>query len=204
MPAIAQTCGAQIPAALTTISVAIGQTQAGHPNARPDPNTCRSGCRGEGVRRRVRVEMSVARQPHAAVQVAPGDRGQQADYPVGVDEVRVETDRARPAQGPLELAELVAARRDSDAADGVKHAERLIELDTVTAEREHRRGGIEHRHEAHRLAGRTGRQLRLLDEEDIVLARPGEVVGDAAAGDPAADDDDARLVRRHSPAASRN
>jgi hypothetical protein len=52
----------------------------------------------------------------------------------------------------------------------------------------HRR--IELRHEAGRVVGATARELVLLDQQHVAPAGAREVIGDAAAGDAAADDDD--------------
>jgi len=68
----------------------------------------------------------------------------------------------------------------------------LVELDAVAAEAHHRRRGVELRHETRRVAGGAARQLALLDEDGVRPTGPGEVIGDARAGDPTADDNDPR------------
>ncbi len=81
-PTIAATWGAHIPAALTTISVAIGpssvsdgrdlapgrQLDARHPHARPDADAEGSGGIGDGVGGAVRIEVPVAREMDGPVQ----------------------------------------------------------------------------------------------------------------------------------------
>ena len=47
------------------------------------------------------------------------------------------------------------------------------------------------------MVGRAARQLALLEEQHVAQPFSGEVVGDADAGDPAADHDDLRAVVRH-------
>ena len=53
---------------------------------------------------------------------------------VGADDLGVEADAAGPTGRPLELAELVAARREAQAADRLEDAEPLVQLDAVAAE----------------------------------------------------------------------
>ena len=207
---MAATWGAQIPAASITSSVEIGpwsvrtpvdvpicrELEARHPHAGPDPDAELAGRIGQGVGRAVRVEMAVAGQVDRAVERVRRDGGHQAARLVGRDHADVEADPPRPAGGPLELEELVVARREAQAADALEDAELLVQLDAVAPELHHRRRRIEGGHDAGGVAGRAGRQLRLLDEEDIGPAGQRQVVGDAAAGDPAADDDDASVIHR--------
>ena len=109
---------------------------------------------------------------------------------VGSDHAGVEPDPARPAGRPLELAELVRTRREPQAPDPLERTEALVQLDAVSAERHHRGRRVERGHEARRLTGGAGRELGLLDEQDVRPAGQREVVRDAAAGDPPADHDD--------------
>ena len=210
-PTIAATCGAQIPAALTTSSVSIGPA-----SVRTAVISRRADSSNPVTRTPVRIRTPSARAASATACVAPcgsrwpsparwtapysesgRDRRHQAARLVGADHLDVEPDPARPAGGPLELAELVAARGEPQAADGLEDAEALVQLDAVAPEGHHRRRRVERGHESGRLAGRPGGQLRLLDEQHVGPAGQREVVGDAAAGDPATDDDDACLVRAH-------
>ena len=101
-PTIAATCGAQIPAALTTSSVSIGpasvstpsdlaarrQLEPGHADAGPDPDAERAGGVGHGVGRGVRVEVAVAGEMDGAVQRVGRDRRHQATGLVGAERPR--------------------------------------------------------------------------------------------------------------------
>ena len=99
----------------------------------------------------------------------------------------------------MPAARLAARRRSSQArlARGDAHAARrsrtpelAVERDAVAAEAHHRRRRVELGHEPRRVVRRAAGQLALLDQQDVLPPGPGEVVGDAAPGDPAADDDD--------------
>ena len=68
-----------------------------------------------------------------------------------------------------------------------------VEIDRVF--REPRQvGGVERRaHQPRRMPGRAAGQLLALQQDHVLPAELGQVIGDGAAGDPAADDDDPRL-----------
>ena len=173
------------------------QLEPGHADARPHPHAERPGRVRDRVRGPVRVEVAVRGQVDRAVQRVGRDRGHQPACLVGADHLDVEPDAARPAGGPFQLEQLLAARGEAQAADRLEGTEAPVQLDAVAPEGHHRRRRVERRDEAGRLAGRAGRQLRLLDEEDVGPAGERQVVGDAAAGDPATDDDDTCLLRAH-------
>ncbi len=94
-PTIAATCGAHIPAALTTSSVAIGpvvgqdgrdlapgrQLEPGDADAGPDAHAERPGRIGHRVRRAVRVEVTVTGQVDRPVQRIGRDRRHERDAP---------------------------------------------------------------------------------------------------------------------------
>ena len=207
-PTIAATCGAQMPGGVDDeLGVdpaglgqdgrdlaAGGQLEPGDADPGPDPDAQRAGGIGHRVGRAVRVEMTVPGEVDRAVQRIGRDRRHQAASLVGADDARVQPDPARPAGRPLELPELLRARCQPQAADGLEGAEASIELDAVAPEAHHRGRRVEGRDEPGSLAGGAGRELCLLDEEHVRPAGEGQVVGDAAASDPATDDDDAGLV----------
>src|SRR5439155_4673706 len=70
-----------------------------------------------------------------------------------------------------------------------EHAELAVQLDAVAAEPHHRRGRVELRDQACRVAGRAARELALVEQQGVFQAGLGKVVGDAGAGDAAADHD---------------
>src|SRR5262249_17990327 len=77
------------------------------------------------------------------------------------------------------------------APDRLKHAELAVQLDRVAAKPHHGRRRVEHRDQPRRVARRSAGQVALLQQKDVVPAGPRKVVRDAAAGDAAADDNDA-------------
>jgi hypothetical protein len=173
------------------------QLEAGDPNPGPDADAERPGRIGDGVRRPMRVQVAVAGEVDRAIQRVRRDGGHQPPGLVGADDLGVQPDPARPARGPLELVQLVGARRESEAADRLERAERAVQVDAVAAEGHHRRRRVERRDEPGGLAGRAGRQLRLLDQQHVRPSVEREVVRHADAGDATADDDDASLVVGH-------
>ena len=207
-PTIAATCGAQIPQALTTCSVSIRPPLGQHRPHRPpvielDARHARvlqyhrpqlAGGVGQRVRGRVRVDAAVLLDPDRAVQVVPAGLWHQLQRLVRRQHVHVEPDAAGPARAPLQLHQALGAGRDPEAAEPVEHPQPLVQLDAVAAEPHHRRRGVELGHQAGRVAGRTAGQLSLLDQHHVPPARQRQVVGDAASGDTAADDDDLRAV----------
>ena len=147
-PTIAATWGAQMPAASTTSSVSIGprsvitrrtarrgvELDPGHPRARPDPDAERTGRVGHGMGRAVRVEVAVLGEVDRAVEVVRADRRHAADGLVGRDHLDVQPDPAGAAGGPLELAQLIRARGEPQAARPLEDAQPLVQLDAVAAE----------------------------------------------------------------------
>src|SRR5216684_693508 len=107
--------------------------------------------------------------------------------------VRAARASARAARRSLQLHQLLLARGEPQAPNRLEHAQRAVKLDAVAAEPHHRRRRVELRHQPGRMAGRAARQLALLDQVDVAQSGLREMVGDAAAGDAAADDDRAGL-----------
>ena len=73
-------------------------------------------------------------------------------------------------------------------------------LDRPLRQARHRARRVVLEDQARGVRGRAARlpERSLVDDDDLLPARVGEVVGDAGAGDPGADDDDARgLGRSH-------
>ena len=111
----------------------------------------------------------------------------------------------RPARSPRRGSPPGAGRRRLSGLDAMRTLptrantpSSRVELDRVAAEAHHRRRRVERGHEARGVVGRAARQLALLEQQHVVPAGPGEVVGDAGAGDTAADHHDARSI--HDPA----
>ena len=152
------------------------QLEPGHADPGPDADAERPGRVGDRVGRAVRVEVTVAGEVDRPVQRLGRDRRHQPARLVGTDDPGVEADPAGPAGRPLELEQLLPARGQAQAADRLEDAEPLVQLDAVATELHHRGRRVERRHEARRLTGRAGRQLRLLDEQHVRPAGQREVV----------------------------
>ena len=172
----------------------------------PDPGDAASGLDShaelpggvrERVRRDVRVDRAVALDPDRPVERLERGGRQQPDGLVRREDLDVEPDAAGPARAALELLQALRARRDPEAPDAVEDAELAVELDAVPAEAHHRGRGVELGDEAGRVVGRAAGQLGLLEQEHVAQPSLREVVCDAAAGDPAPDDDD-RCTLAHS------
>ena len=161
-----------------------GHARVGH---HPRAHLARGPC--QCVRRRVRVEVAVARNPHRAVQRVPCDDRHQPRRLVGRHQLHIEADAARPARASLQLHKLLLAGREAQAADGLEDAELAVQLDAVAAEPHHRRRRVELGDQARRVAGRAARELALVEQEGVLPAGFGKVIGDARAGDAAADHD---------------
>ena len=149
-PTIAATCGAHIPAALTTISVSIGpasvstrrisrrgrQLEPGHPDARPDPDAERPGrvrdrVGGARAGRGGRHRGGAPRRTATSGEIA-GIRRRASAAPMTPD---VEADAAGAAGRPLELAELLrAATPGAGSRRASNTPEALVQLDAVASE----------------------------------------------------------------------
>src|SRR6185503_14916764 len=105
------------------------QLEPGDANAGPDPDAERAGGVGHRVGRSVWVEVTVAGKMDRAVQRFGRDRRHQAARLVRADDARVQPDPARPAGRPLELAEVLRARCQPQAADGLEGSEAPVKLD---------------------------------------------------------------------------
>ena len=211
-PTIAATCGAQIPPAFTTTSVSIRprsrhrrrdlaprpELDTGDARAGPDLDAESAGgrrpgrrwrCAGRGSRRRPPRPRRTAlrRWPRASARGPRSGRGASTSRPIP---------RARlaPRRSSISCSPLEAIRR---LPTGSNTPSSLVQLDAVAAEAHHRRRGVELGDEAGRVARRAARQLALLEEQDVGPPGLGQVVGDAAPGDAAADDNDSGSVTLH-------
>ncbi len=146
------------------------------------------------VGRRMRIEVAVARQVDRAVERFRARVRQQAQRLGGRCQLDVEPDRPRARDAALQLAQRLGARCDAHAAHRLEHAELAVQLDAVAAEAHHRGRRIELRHESRRVARRAARQRALVDQDEIAPAGARQVVGHAAAGDAASDDDRAGAI----------
>ena len=117
----------------------VGKLDAGSPPVREDARAQLARGDGEGMRRGVRIQVSVSRHPDGSVERVGADHGHQARGLFRGDEVGVEANATRAAHPALQLHQLVLARCEAQAADGFEDAQLLVELDAVPAEPHHRR-----------------------------------------------------------------
>ena len=144
----------------------------------------------------MRVDVAVAARPRPRRRATRGvAAGISSSASSGDSTLDVEADAAGPARAPLAAPPGSRGWRRSAGCRAVSNTpSSLVQLDAVAAEPHHRRRRVELGDEAGGVAGRAAGQLGLLDQQHVAPARRGQVVGDAAAGDTAADHDDLRAV----------
>ena len=125
---------------------AVRHLDAGDPAMREHLGTELARSLSQRICRRVRIEMTVARHPHRAVQRVRRDDRHAARGLSGRHQLDVQANAARAAHAALQLHQLILARCEAQAAHRLEHAELLVQLDAVAAESHHRRRGIELRH----------------------------------------------------------
>src|ERR1700682_3124164 len=108
-----------------------------------------------------------------------------------------------PTYAPLLVQQLLAAGGEAQAADGLKDAQPLVELDAVATEPHHGGRWVELGDQPRRMTRRATGQVGFFEQHRVSPTRLRQVEGDAGAGDPAANDDGARTARqwRHTRAA---
>ena len=223
-PAIAATWRPHIPAALITISArtrprSVTTAATAPPADRSMPVTRTPVSTATPSARARRASSVVAPlgsiqpspgQVHRPVEVVGGHEREQPERLRRRDRVDVEAEGARRPHLAPEEEPLVPARRDPEAPDLVPVLGRAglgleapVEADRVLPHAHDRGRRVEVRHHPRGVPRRPARQLALVEEQDVGPPLPRQVVGDAAAGDAAADDDDPRLVPHAPPLAPR-
>ena len=137
----------------------------------------------------MRVEMAVLRHVDGAVERLRARLREQSQRLLGRGELGLHADgraRVTPRCSSASDSGLDAMRT---LPDRLEDAELAVELDAVAPEAHHRRRRVELGDEACGVAGRAARQRPLVDQDDVAPACARQVVGHAAARDPAADDD---------------
>ena len=148
-----------------------------------------------------RLDPAVAGEVQRAVEVLRRHQREDAQRLRGRDDVDVEPDRARHAHLAPEERELLRARGHAEAAHfaPVLRGPRLgleapVQLDAVLAHPHDGGRGVEVRDQPRGVPGRPAGQLALVEQHHVGPALAREVVGDAAAGDAAADDHHAGAI----------
>src|ERR1700682_3891058 len=142
------------------------------------------------------IESPVAGHPDGTKQRLRADRGHQLRRLLGRNQLDVQPDRVGPTYAPLLLHQLLAAGGEAQAADCFEDAQPLIELDAVATEPHHGGRWVELGDQPRRMTGRAAGQVGLFEQHRVSPARLCQVIGDAGAGDPAANDDGARTARQ--------
>ena len=116
---------------------------------------------------------------------------------LGRHQLRLDPPRARRRHPALELLHPLGRPGDLDPAALGEDAHLLVLLDAIGGERRHLARVVGQEDEVRGVTGRAAgvRQRTLLDLDDVLPAKPGEVVDKAVADDAGADDDDARGIR---------
>jgi hypothetical protein len=170
-----------------------------HALARADLRAEIAGRTGQRVGRRVRVEIAVAVQVDGAVERLRAGLRQQAQRLSRRGQLHLQSDRPRARHAALQLGQRLRAGCDAHAADALEDPELPVQLDAVATEAHHRRRRVELGDQAGRMAGRAARERALVEQDEVAPPRARQVVGHAAAGDAASDDDRTSAIS-HAPA----
>ena len=162
----------------------------GDARADPDLHAERTSRIGHRVGGDVRIDPPVVRHPDAAEDRGAVRLGQPREDLVGRDELRLEARPGGLARRPPQVEPARLAGGDPHAPDGLEHLQLAVEGDAVAPQAHHGARRVELGHEPRCVVRRAAGQLALLDQQDVLPPRPGEVERDAATGDPAADDHD--------------
>ena len=158
---------------------------------------------GDRLRHRRRIDVAVGRQERRRLDVGRAHQREQLLRLLGADDVHRQTERLGHRRQPAQLHRPLGRARQAQAAglvpvDGLAGLglEPAVHLDRLL---EHP-GGVARRAQLSDQPGGVPRravgELVLLEDHDVALAVLRQPVGDRAAEDPAADDDDARTPRR--------
>ena len=151
---------------------------------------------GEGMSAAGGVDPPVGRQPAGGEHPVEAGQGPQLGDPVGTDDLEGDADRVGhgpprvelvdPLGGGGEAEAAAAVVADVDAGVGFKTA--VVELDAGAQQLHQLQAAVVLGAQAGGVPGGAARELVGLEHGDVGAAEPGEVVGDAATGDAAADD----------------
>ena len=148
-------------------------------------------------------DLAVVGQPGGAEHVVGPQERPLLPGRVGADEVDVHPEPLGHGGGPAKLGHPLGRPRHDEAADLLPPGRVAglplqpgVQLGAVLVDPRHAVAGAEPADQPGRVPGRAAGEPALLQQDDVVPAELGEVVGDATADDPAADDDDLRLAGR--------
>ena len=170
----------------------LAELDPGDPRAGVDTDAQVAGGVRERVGRGVRVDAAVVGDPDGPVERLGGGGRHQRRRLVRPQHLDVEADPAGAGGASSKLQQAVRAGGDAQAPHRLEDAQLPVELDAVAAEAHHRRGRVELRDETGGVARRPAGQLALLDQHHVAHTGAGQVVGNAAAGDAATDNNHLR------------
>ncbi len=177
------------------------EAHARHAGARVHLGAAAPGALRERERELARVDVAVRRQVGGAQDAFRRHRREELPRLLGRDELEGQPERLRPAGLARDLLHALLRRRKAQGADLLPARlqpdlvlERAIEIDRAHHHLRERERAPELSDEAGGMERRAARQLRPLDEDDVVPAEPSEPVEDRAAAHPAADDDSPRTI----------
>ena len=185
---------------------AVTREDLSHRGLLHDARSARTGAGGERLRRVGRDHAAVVRNPDAAFEIVDAAEGPAATDLVAIHDVRLDPRVAAERDGPAELRHARRAPGDAEAAHLLPvraHAglglEPRVQVGAVADEPRHRARAAQTADEPGGVPGRAARELLALEQDDVAPAELDEVIGDAAAGDAATDDDDAGLGHGRAP-----
>ncbi len=181
------TRGLQEPPALVPL-------QAGDGGPAQDPRPTALRLPGEPVRDGGRIDPAVGRQVRGSEQPVRVEQRKQLGRALRRDDLERDADLVGDALDVTELVDSIGRGREAQGAGlVVGDVERAVELDAASQQGAEVVAPGVLRAQTGRVPGRAGRELVLLEQHDVRLAEARQVVGEAAAADPAADDRDPGL-----------
>ncbi len=186
--------------------------EIGDPRLGENRRSSLAGTFGKGHGELARVEVPVGREEGGTVHPFDRHRGKELLRLLGRHEVQRQAEGLGPGSLTLELLHAFRGGSKAKGADLAPAGLELhlvsqfaVELDRVHHHLREAQRGAQLADETSRMEGRAARQLRPLDEDDVIPAETGKPVQDGAAADSSPDDDCAcpldhgpgSLARRH-------
>ncbi len=172
--------------------------QPGHAHALRDDHAAGARSRRVGVGQAGRIDVAVAFDPRGADDAVELDQRKELARLPGRHQLDMEAEALGHRRRALEFLPARRRRGEAQAADAMPagrlsglRLELAVELGGVAHEAREIAAAAQLSDQSRRVPGGAVRQLQAFQQEHVALAALGEVIGDAAADDPAADDDDA-------------
>ena len=173
-----------------------------HPRVRADLGPAPARALRQRERQVARIEMPVRGDERRALNAGRIEEGEPLEGLLRGDHLERQAEGVRPALLPAELLHPLVGRRQSERADLVPAGvdarlgrQAPVELGAVHHHPRERDARAQLPHEPRRVERRARRQLAAVEQQHVLPAELGQVVGDARAGDAAADDDRAEALR---------